>query len=119
LPFAPPTTPDQLGSVAWLRQAEFALTAGKVLATILAPLLLLLVIRAILQRPDSAGTGRFAFPGQNRLMPAPQTAALLGPGGERGEQAYLEHELEGMAQANPKAMAQIVRTWLSEDRSRA
>jgi flagellar M-ring protein FliF len=121
-----------------VRMREFVVTAARLLAMALGPLLVSLLLWRILKRdkrsaaggplisvsPLSVGQAHALEAGHTAELPLGEAALRLHGGAaavpqiseEEREQMRMQEELTEIAKSEPVAVAQLVRTWLQEDR---
>lgn len=133
LPFAPDQAkPPEAGPA---RQLEMLLGVARTVGMVVGPLVVVILILATLrrgrQRPDDQLVTVTPLPGGPRALAdggtenraaaraygAPPGREL--PSREEAEAASLQRKLTGIARSDPAVVAQLIRTWLQEDTSRA
>src|SRR5207249_828710 len=103
--------------VGFARIAELVLGVGRLLAMILAPLVMLVALRFMTRRQ----TGGIAYDRDPQLvlagaLPAAKPQALPRARAEDLTAQKLQNELGVLAKSDPGTVAQVVRGWIAEDR---
>lgn len=105
------------------RQREMLLTLLRLVALVVGPLLVALVIWIVLGRGRKPVV-RAAIPARPAVeagrqapskLPSEQRAAELPSAPEDSETSRIQKELTTLAQTDPAAVAQLIRTWMQED----
>ena len=124
MPFAAGAESISSPAVEAARQMELMLTAARIAAMVLGPLVLLLVFRLILGRRSAKSTaaataattfGSAAALNQALQLQEPRIAPIPGLTSEEREHQRMEKEISRTATTDPSMVAQIIRTWLRED----
>lgn len=134
LPFSGVSEKGPSEAVEQARQFEMMLSIARMVAMVLGPLLVMLMVWMILRkgRPRSqalvmsaaaaapmAAISTSVEAGDHDAPPAPQprpARELLGGGRQDPEHERMRSELRAIAESNPASVAQLIRTWLTEDR---
>jgi flagellar biosynthesis/type III secretory pathway M-ring protein FliF/YscJ len=129
LPFnaASDTGPSEAAEQA--RQLEMVLSIARLVAMVLGPLMVVLLIWMILRKGQPRGQAMVVKTTAPVLPASGPTSGdsepELEPVGARelpsatrhdGEQDRIRSELRSIAESNPASVAQLIRTWLAEDR---
>jgi flagellar biosynthesis/type III secretory pathway M-ring protein FliF/YscJ len=115
MPFAAVAALQADDGAGFARQMELILSIARILAMLIAPIILLVAIRFILNRrggPTDGRSGKDAaaiLRATQEALPAPKAADIA--------QARLQQELSHLARTDPSAMAHVVRSWLQEDKA--
>ena len=115
------TKPAELAEVA--RQRETILSLARMVAMVLGPLLVVGMIWLVLRRGRQAPakpeiTELAATPKPERALTADEEYAALPEPEVDPEQARIEKEVTTMARNDPTMVANLIRSWLAEDRQR-
>lgn len=126
LPFGGLADRKPIESVESARQFETVLSIARMVAMVLGPLLVVLMVWMILRngRPriesSLVTSGAPALTAPATLEAPPESAPLPARdwGSSKGdaEQDRIRRELRAIAESNPSSVAQLIRTWLAEDR---
>ena len=114
---------DDQPAVEAMKRQELILSAARIAAIVLSPLLVLAFLWLLVRRPGHHVRVKEVVPAQVALLPG-VTAGLPSPGQplahaltEKDEQRErVRQQIVALAKENPAMTAQLIQTWLEEDR---